>query len=172
MLHNGHSANQARYRVRVDAPPLRFAAAHFATFGGDAEPLHGHNYQVTIEVEGDLTADAWVIDFGELRALGTALCRELDHRFLLPEANRHIAVAWHEGSVEVRFGDRRYVFPAVDVARLPVENSTAECLARYLAARLAKELRGRGHRHLRSLTVGVEEAPGQSGWCTIALTTE
>ena len=49
-----------QYRVRVERNKLRFAAAHFATFGGECEPLHGHNYAVSIEVEGSLTDDAWV----------------------------------------------------------------------------------------------------------------
>ncbi|HXG42186.1 MAG TPA: 6-carboxytetrahydropterin synthase [Dehalococcoidia bacterium] len=162
MQHNGHSANQASYRVRVSGDALRFAAAHFATFGGEAEPLHGHNYAVAVEVEGGLTPDSWVIDFGELRAVAAGLCRRLDHRFILPTRNPHLAVADTEDGWEVRFGERCYRFPRQDVVPLPVENSTAECLARYLAEEVVRELLARGHLHLRSLRVEVEEAPGQS----------
>jgi len=172
MQHNDHSANQPRYRVVVAQGALRFAAAHFATFAGQAEPLHGHNYALTIEVEGDLTADAWLLDFGELKALGAALCCELDHRFLLPTRNPHLQVEEGEDSYQVRFGGRRYLFPKADVALLPIDNSTAERLAHYLAQRLASELQARGHRHLRRLTVAVEEAPGQAGGCSIELRDE
>ncbi len=172
MLHNGHSANQGDYRITLSGHGLRFAAAHFATFAGQAEPLHGHNYQVTIELTGELTADAWVLDFAEVRDLGAALCRDLDHRFLLPLRNPHLQARERGGAWEVRFGPRRYLIPSGDVAPLAIENSTAECLARYLAQRLAEALRARGHHHLRSLSVGVEEAPGQAGWYTIALTEE
>ena len=44
------------YRVRVERGQLKFAAAHMATFAGQCEPLHGHNYAVTIEVAGSRDA--------------------------------------------------------------------------------------------------------------------
>ncbi|HEU4759969.1 MAG TPA: 6-carboxytetrahydropterin synthase [Dehalococcoidia bacterium] len=155
------------HRVTVQGESLRFAAAHFATFEGQAEPLHGHNYAVTVHLDGDLTADAWVIDFGRLRGLVAALCQELDHRFLLPLASPALRIAEREAEYEIAFQDRRYVMPRGDVAALPIDNSTAERLAEWLAGRLAEELRARGAANLRSLTVGVEEAPGQAGWYSL-----
>ncbi|MCS7276402.1 MAG: 6-carboxytetrahydropterin synthase [Dehalococcoidia bacterium] len=169
MLHNGHSANQSPYRIVVSRGALGFAAAHFATFAGQAEPLHGHNYAVSVEVEGDLTADAWVLDFGELKAVAAALCRRLDHRFILPTRNPRLQVRETHDGYEVRFGQRLYLFPGEDVVALPVENSTAECLARYLAEEMARELQARGHVHLRMLRVEVEEGPGQSASYTMCL---
>ena len=56
-------------RVSVEKNRLRFAAAHFATFFGECEPLHGHNYVISVELEGDLTEDSWVWDFGDLKQL-------------------------------------------------------------------------------------------------------
>ena len=58
----------SEYRVRVERNKLKFAAAHMATFEGQCEPLHGHNYAVTIEVAGTLTEDSWVIDFAALKS--------------------------------------------------------------------------------------------------------
>ena len=46
------------YRITLEQNTLRFAAAHFATFGGDCEPLHGHNYGVTLELAGSLTRES------------------------------------------------------------------------------------------------------------------
>ena len=155
------------YKVVVQRNALRFAAAHFATFGGDAEPLHGHNYELTVEVEGQLTADAWVLDFGELKALTVALCRELDHRFLLPRDNPALSVADLGDAWQVAFAQRRYVIPKSDVCELPIDNSTAERLAEWFCHRLAAALSSRPH--LTSISVGVEEAPGQTGWCTLPL---
>src|SRR5581483_9196860 len=66
-------------RVRVEGNQLRFYAAHMATFRGQVEPLHGHNYVVAVECEGPLTDDAWVIDFGYVKQQMKALCDELDH---------------------------------------------------------------------------------------------
>lgn len=74
-------------RIDVYGPHLRFAAAHFTTFGGECEPLHGHNYAVSVRLEGDLTPDSWLFDFVTLRRIVASLCEELDHAFLLPSEN-------------------------------------------------------------------------------------
>lgn len=155
-----------RHKVSLEGNRLRFSAAHFATYGGDCEPLHGHNYDVFVEVEGGLTDDSWVMDFGELRQLVESLCQELDHRFLLARNSPHLSIEESEVAYEIRFANRRYVMPKEDVAALPIDNSTAERLAQYLCARLAQELQARGAGHISAITIGVEEAPGQAGWCS------
>ncbi len=158
-------------RIDVYGPDLRFAAAHFTTFGSQCEPLHGHNYAVSVRLEGELTADAWLFDFVELRRIVAAVCQELDHTFLLPTENRHLTVERARGHYEIAFGERRYVIPESDVRALPIDNSTAERLAEWLGGRLAGELRSRGASNLSRLTVAVEEAPGQSASFTLPLDT-
>ena len=160
------------YRITIQRNTLRFAAAHFTTFGDECEPLHGHNYDVFVELEGDLTPDSWVFDFVELKRIATALCGELDHRFLLPTLSTALQISETDSAYEVRFADRRYVMPKADIAALRIDNSTAERLAEWLAGRLAEELRSRGATNLRRLTVGVEEAPGQAGWYDMPLAAE
>src|SRR5438105_15454808 len=103
------------YRVRVERNRLKFAAAHFATFEAQCEPLHGHNYAVTIEVAGALTDDAWVIDFSALKALGRAICEELDHKFLLQRDSRELQIDEGMSNWKVRFLERGFVFPKSDV---------------------------------------------------------
>jgi 6-pyruvoyltetrahydropterin/6-carboxytetrahydropterin synthase len=152
------------YRVRVERNKLKFAAAHMATFGGQMEPLHGHNYAVTIEVTGTLTEDAWVCDFSTLKSLGKAICDELDHKFLLQAESRLLEIDEGATNYKVRFGDRGFVFPKSDVLALPIDNTTAERLAEYFIRRLRPELAARGATNITSISVGVEEAPGQSGW--------
>ncbi len=154
------------YRVRVERNRLKFAAAHFATFGGDCEPLHGHNYAVTIEVSGTLTADAWVCDFATLKSLGKAICDKLDHKFLLQRESRVLEIDEGQSNWKVRFGDRGFVFPKSDVLPLPIDNTTAERIAEYFVGLLREGLRLAGATNLTSITVGVEEAPGQSGWAS------
>jgi hypothetical protein len=48
--------------------------------------------------------------------------------------------------VHVRYRDREWVFPRDDCVLLPIENTTAELLARYIALRLLEDLR-RHHRY-------------------------
>jgi len=154
-------------RVSVERNRLRFAAAHMATFLGDCEPLHGHNYDLIVEIEGDLTDDSWVWDFGDLKRATKAIADQLDHRFLLQLQSRVLTITELPDAWEISYADRRYVFPRTDVAALPIDNSTAERLAEWVAGRLLPHLQAGPAAHLRKLTVGVEEMPGQAGWYTV-----
>ena len=155
------------WKVAVERNTLRFSAAHFTTFGGDCEPLHGHNYDVFVEVEGELTGDSWVIDFAELKTMARRLCEELDHRFLLQRQSRVLQIEEGAGAWTVSFRGRTWAFPKAEVAALPIDNTTAERLAEWLCGRLIEELHSAGANNVTAVTVGVEEAPGQSGWCTL-----
>jgi len=152
------------HKVTVERNTLRFAAAHFATFEGECEPLHGHNYDVIIEVEGELTEDAWVIDFGALKSMARALCQELDHKFLLQRESKVLEIEEGMSNWKVRFRERGWVFPKSDIVALPIDNTTAERLAEWFAGRLREALAERGATNVSSLTVGIEEQPGQAGW--------
>ncbi len=156
-------------RVSVERNRLRFAAAHMATFHGGCEPIHGHNYDVIVELEGDLTEDSWVWDFGDLKRATKAIVDDLDHHFILQLQSRALTINQSETTWEVRFGDRGYVFPKSDVAALDIDNSTAERLAEWVATRLIAHLRNAGATTARKLTVGIEEMPGQAGWYTVDL---
>lgn len=154
------------YRIRLEGTNLGFSAAHFATFRGDCERLHGHNYAVTAEIEGALGDDSWVLDFADGKRLLAALCAELDHKFLLQRAGKELSINETVGSIEISYRNRRYVMPATDVVCLPIDNSTAERLGEWLAGRLLEEVRRLGA-SVHSVSVGVEEAPGQAAWFTL-----
>jgi 6-pyruvoyltetrahydropterin/6-carboxytetrahydropterin synthase len=153
------------HKIRIEGVRLRFAAAHFATFGGKLEPLHGHNYSVTAEIEGSLTPDSWVVDFSDAKRIVRQMCERLDHK-LLVQTSPLLKVAYDEGDLHLRFDDRRYVIPRSDVVILPIDNTTAERLAELFAGELAARLQEVGMRNVMSITAGVEEMPGQSGWFT------
>lgn len=154
-------------RITVERNSLRFAAAHFATFGGRCESLHGHNYDVTIELEGDLAEESWIVDFGQVKRAAKALADQLDHKFLLQRESRHLAITESATAWEVRFQDKRYVFPRGDVAVLPMDNTTAERISEWFANGLLHYFDAAGVTTVRTLTVGIEEMPGQTGWYTV-----
>jgi len=158
------------HSVRLDGDGLRFAAAHFATFDNELEPLHGHNYRVTVEIIGSLTKDSWVIDFGRAKQIVRHICEELDHRFLLQEGGRRLRALHDADSWIIEFGPRRYVMPIGDVVALPIDNTTAERLAEWFAGRILDALKAAGDANADVVRVGVEEAPGQSGWFSASLT--
>jgi len=154
------------FRVRVERNKLKFAAAHFATFEGQCEPIHGHNYAVTLEVAGALTDDSWVCDFAALKSIGKAVCDELDHKFLLQRDSRALQIDEGMSNWKIRFQERGWVLPKAEVLPLPIDNTTAERLAEYFVGRVRDALRERGASNLTSVTAGVEEAPGQAGWAS------
>lgn len=152
----------AAYNVVVEKDYLVFASGHFITYGGLCEALHGHNYRARVELEGELDENSYVFDFVTLKRIMRRLVDEIDHKMLLPLQNPHLELREEGGEIEVRYGDRRYVFPRDDVVLLPIPNTTAEMLASYLAGRLKAELAQHGADNLTALAVEVEESFGQS----------
>lgn len=158
------------HSVSVERQRLRFAAGHFATFADELEPIHGHNYDVMVEVRGDLTDESWVIDFSLLKRLTREVCEELDHKFLLQMESRALTIRDEDTHFVVQYkSEPPYRLPKRDVAALPIDNTTAERLAEYIAGRLAERLGSAGPPGLAALRVGVEEMPGQAGWFERAL---
>ena len=151
-------------KVKVEGGYLRFSAAHFITFGGKCERLHGHNYGVLVEIEGTLNPDNLVFDFTILKKLTREICRRLNHHFLLPLRNPHVQLTETPESWEIQFQHKRYVFPRDDVIELPIENSTAERLAEYVCTELLAMLGEYDTSHLHTIMVGVEEAPTQMAY--------
>ena len=128
------------FHVRIAKAEHVFSAAHFITFDGGCERLHGHNYQVAAEVDGPLDANHLVVDFLLVRAKLREVTGELDHYVMLPTKHPQIRVEDDGREVTATFADRRWVFPSGDCRLLPVANTTAELLAAYVGERLFKLL--------------------------------
>lgn len=151
-------------KVKVEGGYLKFSSAHFITFGGKCERLHGHNYNVLVEIEGTLNDDKLVFDFTVLKRLTREICQKLNHRFLLPMRNPHLELIESADAWEIHFQQRRYVFPRTDVVELPIDNSTAERLAEYICYELIALLSAYTTSNLHTIQVGVEEAPMQMAY--------
>lgn len=152
-----------RYKVRVTKDHLVFCSGHFISYEGDrCERLHGHNYRTAVEVEGVLDVNHYVFDFIALKHRTKAITDELDHHMMLATRNPLIRVEEGERSIRVRYRDREWMFPRDDCVLLPIENTTAELLARYIGQRLLEELRKHHNYTPPLLRVEVEENVGQS----------
>jgi 6-pyruvoyltetrahydropterin/6-carboxytetrahydropterin synthase len=152
-----------QFKIRVTKDHLVFCSGHFISYEGDkCERLHGHNYRTAVEVEGDLDENCYVFDFIALKHRTKAITDELDHRMLLPTGNPLITVEEGPQSIRVRYQDRQWTFPRGDCVLLPIENTTAELLARYIGRRLLEDLRRQDGFEPRVLRVEVEENIGQS----------
>jgi 6-pyruvoyltetrahydropterin/6-carboxytetrahydropterin synthase len=151
------------FKVRVTKDHLVFCSGHFISYEGDkCERLHGHNYRTAVEVEGELDNNFYVFDFIALKNRTRAITDELDHRMMLPTRNVLIKVEEGPRSIQVRYRDREWLFPRDDCVLLPIENTTAELLARWIGQRLLEELRKQHSYRPRVLRVEVEENIGQS----------
>jgi 6-pyruvoyltetrahydropterin/6-carboxytetrahydropterin synthase len=151
------------FTVHVTKDYLVFCAGHFISYEGDkCERLHGHNYRAAVEVVGPLDENWYVFDFIALKNATKTITEELDHRMLLPSRNPHIRVSREGSSIRVTYRDREWRFPDGDCVLLPIENTTAELLARYIAERLRQKLADDCRFHPNILRVEVEESFGQS----------
>lgn len=153
-----------QFSIRVEKESFAFAAAHFLLFhNGECERVHGHNYRAWVELEGALEQSDYVLDFLAVKPIMKAICDRLDHRVLLPRENPHLKIEEVERSIEARFRDLSYRFPAADVVLLPIRNTSAELLAQYICREFKEELNHRFQTvHLDVIRVGVEESFGQA----------
>ncbi len=159
------------HAIRLNKAAFTFSSAHFITYAGNTcEPLHGHNYRVAIQADGPLDDNSYVLDFVATRDALAAITGELDHHMLL--ATEHPTIAVEEGTgplggaeVLVTFEDRRWVFPRNECVLLPIANTTAELLARWIGERLLAALAERGEQVPQRLVVEVDECDGQVGVC-------
>lgn len=142
--------------MKIRVTEIDISCAHFIETDGAFEPLHGHNIEVSAEVEGR-EDEPMVMDFRELRSLINGICDELDHRVIVPEGNPHLVLKRSEGCIEINTPKKRYRFPLTDVAVIPNRNSTVEEIGRYIF----RSLKGDLPPEATLLSVGVSEKPGQ-----------
>ena len=103
--------------------PLRISAGHrLLHHDGKCSRPHGHNYEVTVRVTGELTDEGWVVDKGVV----TDVVDEWDHRFLLEAGDPLVEAFDASGDAD-----------AVVVLEHP---PTAEVMAALLEQRLADRL--------------------------------
>jgi len=153
--------DEPRFTLRLAKGDFKFSAAHFTLFSAtEAEPLHGHNYRVLVEIGGDeLDALGLLVETGILKRRIREILTELDDRVLLPERSPLLEIAVERGQVDCRYADRAYRFPEREVVLLPLVNVTMELLARLVWRQLAEDLDDIDATHL---AVEIEETDGQS----------
>ena len=162
------STPDERFQVKLRKAVHVFCAGHFITLTDDlCEAVHGHNWMVGVDVEGTPCPHGMVIDFIRLRDLLSAIVARLDHHMLLPDRNPLLTVttaprpSGHDETT-VRFRDRRWIFPADECIVLPVANTTAEWIARWIGTELLTAFAAAGTPLTGTIRVEVDECLGQS----------
>ena len=103
--------------------PIRISAGHrILHHDGKCSRPHGHNYEITVRVVGELREEGWVADKGDI----TSVLSEWDHMFLVAEDDPLVEAFEESGD-----GDALVVLDAPP---------TAEVMSAVLERRLADEL--------------------------------
>jgi len=154
------------FSIEVAKDYFNFASAHFLIFSnGQREPLHGHNYQVSVVMEGELDPAGVVLDFISFKPLVKRICDGLDHRTLIQTASPVITLRQRAHEIELRYKQQKIILPRQDVLLLPLINTSTELLAEYVAGQIRRRVRRNFPKsQIRYLEVGVEEARGQRGF--------
>ena len=154
----------SEFAIHVAKENLKFSAAHFIAYPGFREPLHGHNYQVGVRVEGKLASTGYVIDFGLIKRIVKSIVDGIDERTIIPANSDCLRIDRpNERQVRVRYEDDEFVLPAGDVAMLPIVHSSAEELARYIWTELVTGLKAQGASgEADVIEISVAEGPGQA----------
>jgi 6-pyruvoyl-tetrahydropterin synthase len=160
---------------------FRFSAAHFTSHTGERERLHGHNYSVSLRINGkikdaDVENDGIMIDFGELKKAVRAVCEDLHERFLCAtlSTTTKCSINHEKKQVELQClcDGASFSFPLDDCVLLPLKNSTVEELSKYVAQRIVKSVGARLKEcGVQSLTCGVAELDGQEARSTLSIST-
>jgi len=159
----GETLATPEFSIQVAKENLKFSAAHFIAYPGFREPLHGHNYQIGVRVEGGLAANGYVLDFGLIKRLTREIAQRLDERTIIPLNSDCLKIMQDQGQIIVHYEKDYFAFPAKDVALLPIVHSSAEELARFVWNELHSALAARDAlADIISLEISIAEGPGQA----------
>jgi 6-pyruvoyltetrahydropterin/6-carboxytetrahydropterin synthase len=135
---------------------------------GSREPLHGHNYRVQIKGNALELDDDMVFNFLDIKPIVREICNELDHKLLIPKINVNLRIEENQKNYKIITRDEsEFSFPKSDVLLLPIENTSVERIAHYIALKISELVKNRFQFEFRDLEVEVEESPGQSATFSI-----
>jgi 6-pyruvoyltetrahydropterin/6-carboxytetrahydropterin synthase len=151
-------------KLRLDGWDLgiTFSACHFLPGHKKCNRLHGHNYAVHLELDGEPQEDGIVYDFVLLKKALREVIEELDHCVLMPGKSKEVSIEISAEEVSARYENKRYVFPVEDVNVLDLEAVSAEKLAAYVLDRIIDALEITPN--VGEIGVGIDEGKGQGAW--------
>lgn len=150
--------------IRVDGwrSGIRFDAAHILPHHEKCGRLHGHTYALHAIVRGPMSRAGFIMDFGEVKTALRRIADRLDHHVLVPTKSPDFRVEEKDGQVRFTIGDKSYALPRADVELLPIEYSTAENLAAYVADEMAAAIRFPAG--VEEIEIGIDESYGKGAW--------
>ncbi|BBG25255.1 6-pyruvoyl trahydropterin synthase family protein [Sulfuracidifex tepidarius] len=72
-------------KVKIGMEGFTIDSAHYTPSSPGNEQIHGHTYEVSVEVEGEVDEKTgFVIDFDIFKGIVQDVVREYDHKLLIP----------------------------------------------------------------------------------------
>jgi 6-pyruvoyl-tetrahydropterin synthase len=131
----------AEFDVFLSKSDFKFNCAHFVAYKGFRERLHGHNYRISVKVtgRGGISADGYLIDFGDIKKATRTICASLNEYFICPMLSDVLNITQEDTQLCVRCEDgSRFSFPAADCKILPLRHSSAEEISHYIYCEIIK----------------------------------
>ncbi len=161
-----YSFGMALTTIHLAKQNFKFSSAHFLIFDDlHAEKLHGHNYQVKV----DLTYDdqmqkeqaGYFIDFNIFKKTIKAQLDLWDEHVLLPRLHPDMKykISSDGKNYEVNFRERFYSFPVNEVIWLEITNTCVEAFSSLLSHQLFIAF---SPYQIKKVRVSVEETLGQT----------
>lgn len=127
-----------------------FDSSHFLALPYESKCLriHGHTYNVDVEIWGDVNESGMIFDFNHL----SNLIKLLDHRILVSE---EWVIERKNGLVVIEKNGKRLELPENEAVVLDKPNVTAEYIAEWFAERIAEK----AGNNVRKIRVKIWEDP-------------
>lgn len=161
---------QKSYEIRIRKDALKFASSHMTVFSdGTKEALHGHHYQPTVTIHFQDASFKKMIPFSAVKIGMKKIADLWDEKVLLATENPFFKITKKsKESLEFTLCKKKYLIPSDEVVLLKVDNITCETLAQAYYEFLDMELDLFEIKNITSVSVYVEESPGQGAAFTVS----
>ncbi|HWG89314.1 MAG TPA: 6-pyruvoyl tetrahydropterin synthase family protein [Candidatus Thermoplasmatota archaeon] len=151
-------------QLRIDGwrTGIHFDAAHLIPHHPKCGRLHGHTYALHVVVHGRIGGNGFILDFGDVKKALKAIADRLDHHVLIQGKSPEFTAEEAKDGVRFAVGGKHYHIPYPDALVLPLEYTSAEHLAAYVADELVRAIPWPAE--VTRLDVGVDESYGKGAW--------
>ncbi len=155
------------WKLHVRKDNLKFSAAHMTVFpDGRKEGLHGHNYEIQIEIELNEPELPKMISYKTFKQALSLACNAWDEKVLVAGNNPWMEfLSDADGEYKFRLCGKRYTIPLDEVVVLHVDNITVENLSRVFFELFWEQLTldrpVSCWEHLIAVSLTIEESRGQ-----------
>ncbi len=151
---------------------FKFNSSHFVVYKDWNEPLHGHNYKVSLKLKSKKLNDEFMVfDFDFIKPIANEICKDLKHCLLLPKNNPSLKIEEEDTNIKITCKDGTYF--SVDKKSVRIIDTyqiSAECLSKYFAEKFLeklKEVENYNHTEITKLECRIYEDKGKCGIYTL-----